>query len=554
MKKIYLMGLSAVFALSANAQTTLKLKNTFSKNEGNQNSTSKVAQVVSTITSNTQYVAGTTMDLVFTYQAFNTDFEYVDYLAITFPTGITPTGLANTSNPFPNTEDPGGGLEPLNPIAGQVISWGVNNNDQYGGIYSSTGISFTVNVTIGAGVTGSLTASFDASGDGYGASPGNQLGSTFIIYPAGTALVDMKTKFVLPTTITAINNCGMGMSPIFARFVNLSTDPQSNFSVNYSVNGAASTSTIIAGPLAVGDSVDVTFASSFDFTPSNMYNIKAWVAQSGDINLSNDTAALTISNSVSVPLTSASYTNGVESLYEYGSVNKTWIGTGLAFYADNADMHSGAFSFNYNIPTTIGAPAGTYTAVNIYPCVDVVTGETYRISWWNKVDLTPVSNGMIAITTGTAQTSAGTSTVLRPYTTIVPGVWVKDSVDYVAAVSGTRYFAVRGQGTLSATSAVSVKLDDFQITKVTSSVGLKTNTSNDAISIFPNPTSGILNVTAVEVASSIEVFNVIGEKVYSNTLVKGNNVVDLSGLSNGAYFVKMNSNGQITTKKVVLSK
>ncbi|MBK6985705.1 MAG: T9SS type A sorting domain-containing protein [Bacteroidetes bacterium] len=48
--------------------------------------------------------------------------------------------------------------------------------------------------------------------------------------------------------------------------------------------------------------------------------------------------------------------------------------------------------------------------------------------------------------------------------------------------------------------------------------------------------------------------NVIGEKVYTNTLVKGNNVVDLSGLANGAYFVKLNSNGSITTKKVVLSK
>jgi hypothetical protein len=66
--------------------------------------------------------------------------------------------------------------------------------------------------------------------------------------------------------------------------------------------------------------------------------------------------------------------------------------------------------------------------------------------------------------------------------------------------------------------------------------------------------TGLLNINAVEVNSSVDVYNVIGEKVYTNSLVKGNNSVDLSGLSNGAYFVKLNSNGAITTKKVVLSK
>jgi hypothetical protein len=86
------------------------------------------------------------------------------------------------------------------------------------------------------------------------------------------------------------------------------------------------------------------------------------------------------------------------------------------------------------------------------------------------------------------------------------------------------------------------------------STGIKTNSSNEVISLFPNPTSGILNINLVDVTSSIEVFNVIGEKVYTVNLVKGNNSIDLSGLYNGAYFVKMNTNNQVITKKVVLTK
>ena len=101
MKKIYLMGLSAMFAFAVNAQTTVRVKNPVrGENKHTTSTTSKVAQVACSITSNTQYVAGSTMDLAFTYQTSNTDLEYVDSLAITFPAGITPTGLANTSNPL----------------------------------------------------------------------------------------------------------------------------------------------------------------------------------------------------------------------------------------------------------------------------------------------------------------------------------------------------------------------------------------------------------------------------------------------------------------------
>lgn len=61
-------------------------------------------------------------------------------------------------------------------------------------------------------------------------------------------------------------------------------------------------------------------------------------------------------------------------------------------------------------------------------------------------------------------------------------------------------------------------------------------------------------INNLEVSSTIEVFNVIGEKVLTSSLLKGNNIIDLSNLSNGSYFVKLNSNNQIITKKVILSK
>ncbi len=365
----------------------------------------------------------------------------------------------------------------------------------------------------------------------------------------------MFAKFVQPNGggFAALNNCGMTTSTVVARYINQGTATESNIPLNYSINGVAGTAGTYAGPLVPGDSITIGLGT-YNFSANDAYSMKAWASVVGDIDLDNDTAYLDISNSNSVPLTSATYSNGCESVYEYASVNRLWSGTGLAFDFSTADVHSGILSYEMGIPA--GLATATYTSINVFPCVDVVNGETYRISFWKKA--TSGTNPQTAITTGTAQTTAGTATIIKTYTAspiVVGAAWVKDSVDYTATASGTRYFSIRAKGGANTTTALTIFMDDIMIEKVVSgTVGVKTISANDAISIFPNPTSGLLNINAVEVNSSVDVFNVIGEKVYTNSLVKGNNSIDLSGLSNGAYFVKLNSNGTITTKKVVLSK
>lgn len=561
------MGLTAAFAMSVNAQTTLRVKNSttrptgvevFSNNAAKTGVPNSVQQVYGNLVCNTQYVAGATMDLVFKFTQTNNNIEYIDMFSITFPAGITPTGAPNTSDPFPSA-GPGQPVATasLNSIAGQTISWGAAIQSGWGAIHTNVGagLNFTVNVSIAPGTLGTQAASYTATGDTYttAANPvSGDLVGTVNIYDAPFS--NMFTKFVQPNGggFTGLNNCSMATSTVAARYINQGTATESNITLNYSVNGVAGTAGVYPGPLVPGDSITIGLGT-YDFSANDIYDMKAWCEAIGDIDLNNDTAFITVSNSNPVPLTSATYSNGVESLYEYGSVNRTWASSGLPFDADNTNPHSGLFSFDWTIP--VGAPAATYTAINVYPCVDVVLGEKYKISFWKKTLAGFV--GQTAITTGTANSTAGTATVLKTYTASVntPGAaWAKDSVEYTATATGTRYFSIRGKGTVTASVGANVIIDDVMIEKVALPTGIKTISSTEAISIFPNPTSGILNVTAVEVTSSIEVFNVIGEKVYSNNLVKGNNVIDLSDLSNGAYFVKMNSNNQVITKKVVLSK
>ncbi len=72
------------------------------------------------------------------------------------------------------------------------------------------------------------------------------------------------------------------------------------------------------------------------------------------------------------------------------------------------------------------------------------------------------------------------------------------------------------------------------------------------ISIFPNPTSNLLNIISSETISEIEIVNVIGQIVLQMDVNSDNAVCNVSNLSNGMYFIRIygNENGNIYTKKL----
>ncbi|MBC7864715.1 MAG: hypothetical protein IAF38_17210, partial [Bacteroidia bacterium] len=290
MKKIYLLAFASMFAAAGTAQSKLQIKNPFKRSGAHAEQAGNpigVNQVAGNIVCNTQYVAGTSMTLNMTLTLSNLDEEYVDLLTITFPAGITPT---NAVNPFPGTQNGGQPAEALNAIAGQVVSWGDNDNN-YGGIETPTPTGspisyiFTVDVTVTAGLTGNQTANFVASGDGFGPSPG-ALTSSFIIFPAGTVTPDLTTTFVVPLNATMIQNCNYGLDTIVAQIKNLGTTTESNINVMYRINGGAPFTEVVPGPLAPGDSAYVFWLSApINLNTSGTFIFDAYTALAGDINM-----------------------------------------------------------------------------------------------------------------------------------------------------------------------------------------------------------------------------------------------------------------------------
>jgi hypothetical protein len=93
-------------------------------------------------------------------------------------------------------------------------------------------------------------------------------------------------------------------------------------------------------------------------------------------------------------------------------------------------------------------------------------------------------------------------------------------------------------------------------------VSVENETLNNSLQVFPNPTTGNLNVSLDIEKSSDLIFKVVdiqGKVVYNerieNTLIGLNqNELQLGNLSNGVYFLQVLTDGAQLTRKIVINK
>ncbi|CAM3962922.1 MULTISPECIES: M4 family metallopeptidase [Flavobacterium] len=102
-----------------------------------------------------------------------------------------------------------------------------------------------------------------------------------------------------------------------------------------------------------------------------------------------------------------------------------------------------------------------------------------------------------------------------------------------------------------AINQLGVNIDDFVISGALSNESFNTNT----ISIYPNPSKGIFTVSSNTIKlNTIEVFDGLGKLLFSENEGLKNATetnIDLTGMSSGIYFIKVNSENGIFSKRIV---
>lgn len=93
-------------------------------------------------------------------------------------------------------------------------------------------------------------------------------------------------------------------------------------------------------------------------------------------------------------------------------------------------------------------------------------------------------------------------------------------------------------------------IDNLTTTDIPSAT-IELSNSNDLIEMFPNPASDLLTIITKSQNTSILIFNVSGNMVFSEILKSDNQVISISDLPNGLYHVQIVSGNSISTSQFI---
>jgi len=95
-------------------------------------------------------------------------------------------------------------------------------------------------------------------------------------------------------------------------------------------------------------------------------------------------------------------------------------------------------------------------------------------------------------------------------------------------------------------------IDNFQITasSLSDTAGVE-DESLITLNMYPNPASDVLNISAQSTINTVEIFNVLGQKVITMQVENTSAEINVSNLNAGIYLIKYEINNSISTKKFV---
>jgi len=206
----------------------------------------------------------------------------------------------------------------------------------------------------------------------------------------------------------------------------------------------------------------------------------------------------------------------------------------------------------------------------------------YQGSWYyleENVEFTPGSNGNIAFPFGVYVENTNASNLFVG-DTVVMAMFLNDSLldvlgfvfDKVWEVDSTTGFNL-GTVTMPAKllkvgkNELCVDIIFVTVNKVRESVmteycsdfkvkstGIVETDNLKQVQVYPNPVNNSLKIENLDAATNINIYNVMGQVVRTIPSATGSIDVDMSDLSNGLYFIKMQNGKNVRTEKIQVVK
>jgi hypothetical protein len=319
--------------------------------------------------------------------------------------------------------------------------------------------------------------------------------------------------------------------------------PLTGFSVSYKVNALAAVVETYTASIAAGATATYTFNATADFSaPGVVQMVATSLTVTADSDPSNDKDTAYTEDLVPTVDTLSETLETTSRLLGWaflGNNPGAWYLSGVQHTASG----TAALGFNNGATVTTGIDDWAMTS-----CVHLTAGTTYFVEYWSVVPTNTVSTY-----DATLDIKIGNDNTIAAMTQSIATVTVNTSAytmhHHTFTVSATGNYNVGFHVTPGAAPGTWFRMDDINIGREPSS-GVKVVNGKE-LSVYPNPTTGVLNINATAANATVEFYNAMGQNVMSKSLTNGANAIDMTGLSSGVYSVRIIQNGTATITKVI---
>lgn len=313
---------------------------------------------------------------------------------------------------------------------------------------------------------------------------------------------------------------------------NFGPTPLTDIPVLFSVNGTTVGSELIAGTLASGDDIDYTFTATADLSVAGSYTIEAWTDFAGDYDAVNDALSVIV-ESLETP---------VLDLGENASV------------CDEITLDAGNPGSDYLWSTGETTQTITVTASGEYTVTvtDPISGCTVN----DAISITITYSPDASFT----YTASGL-TINFENTTVGGTTYEWEFGDGASSTDENPTHTYTENGSYSVTLTVTNDCGEDTYTDILDVTSIANqNVLNYLVSVYPNPTSGMVTLECAQLAQLpvwVYVYNTLGDQMTAPALIQHNTglfTLNLHQLPAGVYQVHLITESGSAVEQVILTK
>lgn len=215
----------------------------------------------------------------------------------------------------------------------------------------------------------------------------------------------------------------------------------------------------------------------------------------------------------------------------------TWMQ--MTGYEDYAHSGSGLYTSASWVSGTVLTPDNWL----ITPALAIPEEGAHLDFWVGPQDPSyPAEHYQVKVSTTGTNVSDFTTTLIDE--TLTDSTWVERVANLDFAGQNVYVAFVHNQSS----DVFRINIDDINISAGIVD-GIEEETAENAVSVYPNPASTMLNVHA-ENFDNVQVINFLGQVVYSANVTENDFQINVSNLSNGVYFIRLNGENTVTKKFV----